>query len=90
MKTTYKFGFDKCQSFTEIKERKKRLALLLHPDKGGDATLFASMSEEAQQRVDELSKINFQNNDVDFIANLLRTKIEPQTLSIIANILKSI
>ena len=53
----YKYGFDKCQSFGEVKERRRRLSVLLHPDKGGDNTLFAAMIAESEQRVEDLSNL---------------------------------
>lgn len=87
---TYKFGFDRCQSFSEVKNRKKQLSLLLHPDRGGDAILFANMNDECIHRINDLQTLNFEeNSDIDFITTLLRSKVEPRTLSIITNILKS-
>jgi hypothetical protein len=53
----YKYGFDKCKTFAEVKERRKRLSLLLHPDKGGDDELFKSMIAESEQRVEDLTDL---------------------------------
>ncbi len=53
----YKYGFDRCKTFAEIRGRKASLSKLLHPDRGGDALLFTEMAAEASERFDELSEL---------------------------------
>jgi curved DNA-binding protein CbpA len=48
--------FEKIASLEELKKAYKKLALKMHPDRGGDEKAFISMKEEYDQLFDQLKK----------------------------------
>lgn len=50
----YAYGFDLCRNEEEVKARLRSLAKMLHPDAGGDATLFGNCKAEADRRMKEI------------------------------------
>lgn len=47
--------FDKCKTIEELKKEFHRLALIHHPDKGGDVTIMQSINTEYEARLRYLS-----------------------------------
>ena len=54
MTAKYAGGFDLCRNEEEVKARLRSLAKMLHPDAGGDATLFGNCKAEADRRMKEI------------------------------------
>lgn len=57
--------FHKCKSSDEVKALYRRLAMLLHPDKGGDNALMTLLTECYEKTFDQFKKVEEQITDLE-------------------------
>lgn len=49
------YGFDECKTLDDARTRHKKLVMILHPDRGGDARLFQEMTTAYTARLREIN-----------------------------------